>query len=620
MHTFVAVFNRSSPIDAVEVEREASRVLPFRDPQQDKVAWVSDDGRFALFGWSNEGSLAAKVLVNNVDRIRCMTGYADSRKLAAVEIAGASSPGVWALLEVASGQITARASASGCEVLYVAEQADRVVVGNRALLAHLIAVGGGRPVPDLVGLSAIVTTGYATTSRTVFENVRALAPNELVRVTPRGVERSDPITLLPQPADDYASAGESVAEALLASVALEDHQEGPVTLGLTGGRDSRLMAAILHRAGVPLIARTSGAPEDPDVVVATEVAAYLGLDHHRSPQRGAVRDDSGITVDVGQRLHAAVVLGDGMLGAYDSVGVIDDRFRPDLAAFGGTGGEILRGYYAADIADVAISEVQRRYLRKRVLSGGKCLTKDAASAYELDVSPWFDLLEQHGLQALEWFYVNQRTGRWAGTARSAASIGSLARRPFLDHVVVERARSVPLSDRVNERLIYDVMNTLAPGLADLRFAGKRWKFDERQPEDPDTRARWHDRAPLVGSKGDRAAFNWRVDLPEVRMELAERVLDGDERLWNILSRKAVSSLVDKENVSRAEMVQLWNMATVSQALATDFAVGTQFDRVPTPIRAALPAAVPADARDPWRARARRMVRKVGARALKRLGR
>ena len=63
-----------------------------------------------------------------------------------------------------------------------------------------------------------------------------------------------------------------MAEGLVAAVAHLADAGQPVELSLTGGKDSRLIAAALVKAGVPVVARTHGFADHPDVVVAAEIA------------------------------------------------------------------------------------------------------------------------------------------------------------------------------------------------------------------------------------------------------------------------------------------------------------------------------------------------------------
>ena len=135
-----------------------------------------------------------------------------------------------------------------------------------------------------------------------------------------------------------------MAEGLVAAVAHLADAGQPVELSLTGGKDSRLIAAALVTAGVPVVARTHGFADHPDVVVAAEIARRLGIEHLvRTPAA------PGQQVDVLGRIRATVLVADGMLSAFENVG------RPDPAASsvvtaGGHGGELLRGGYAETAA------------------------------------------------------------------------------------------------------------------------------------------------------------------------------------------------------------------------------------------------------------------------------
>ncbi|MBZ5735894.1 hypothetical protein K8Z61_15475 [Nocardioides sp. TRM66260-LWL] len=470
--------------------------------------------------------------------------------------------GVWSLLGAEADGIGAVTCASGAEQVFVAEGADVVVVSSRALLAHLIVDPSG-PHADPLGLTSIVSVGYSTTDRTVFDGVRALPP-----ATHACVDRDGRLEIGDA---RWASEPLPVLDALRGSLGpLAPHGHGRVPLGLTGGRDSRLMLALLADRGIEVDARTSGLPGDPDVVVASRVAATLGIPHRITPPRGAEIDEGGVVVDVRGRVKEAIVLADGMLSAYDRVGRVGERYDARRAPFGGTGGEILRGYYAAAVKDPADPLAVASYLRGRVLGSVRNLTADARLAYEAEVAPWTIAASQQGPAALEDFYVRQRTGRWTGAARHAASIGCSARRPFLDHEVIRAVRAVDLHERMSERLVATLLGELAPALRDVPFAGRRWKFDTRPSDRRDLEA-WEARAPVDSGRGDQATFNWRLDLPEVRAELASIVLDAPAGLWEVVDRRRVEQRLAAERPqSRQEVVRIWHIATAAGCLASGF--------------------------------------------------
>jgi hypothetical protein len=171
-----------------------------------------------------------------------------------------------------------------------------VVVSDRACWAA--AVTGRLDDPDPAMAGAFLSLGYPVGDATPFRGVRALGGDRELR-----------------------SAGGRV----------------------TGGKDSRLVAAALATARVPFRARTHGFAGHPDVVVAGLIAATLGVEHTVTrPRPPGVPDEA----DVLGRLRAAVLVSDGMLSAFENVGRPDPRPASGPAEAGGHGGELLRGGYA----------------------------------------------------------------------------------------------------------------------------------------------------------------------------------------------------------------------------------------------------------------------------------
>lgn len=575
--------------DAGRVEQLASRAgaaaarsLPFRTGLL-STSWMSADGRCFLHAWSNERSEPTP----NV-----MSGAAGS---GAVLVSGhlegtlpgpdlpdealAAAGGVWSVGTVedtgAGSRVRAATCASGAEQLFLARFDGGWALGNRALLLHLFCEPAG-PRPDLVGLAGVALTGYCTTDRTAFAGVEAVPVGTTVTLTPG----RPPVTRTWTDGRFHATATADLVQALLDSVGSLRATSTPVRLGLTGGRDSRLVAAVLVRAGVPVDCHTAGFDDDPDVVVARQVAALVGVDHRVTAPYGATIAGDAVDVDVDARLREAVVLADGMLGAYDRVGRIDDRFQRGLTPFSGAGGEILRGYYAGALAETTDDAVVR-HLRFRLLTGADRLAPEVRTAYRADVEPWFAAARSQGPVALERFYVEQRTRRWTGAARGSASIGSLARRPFLDNRVVALVRSLPLAARTSEEVVARAMDGLVPGLSGLRFAGHRWRFDvEPAPDGPEHDA-WRQRAPLSGRHGDQTTFSWRTDLPGVREHLRQRVLDAGGATWDLLDRRQVERFLAQEPAGRADTIRRWHLATVATALEGAFLArpDDRFDRI-----------------------------------------
>jgi asparagine synthase (glutamine-hydrolysing) len=145
---------------------------------------------------------------------------------------------------------------------------------------------------DRVGLTSLLQIGYQADHRTIIEGVEVLPASSVFRYEIRErqvLEARGEFTLEPSrvalPTRDYVSLVET-------SVALRCADTRRLCLPLSGGDDSRLLAGVASRLGLPLEAITSESCQIWDAKVGAEVAARLGLPHHVIPmQASALVDD-----------------------------------------------------------------------------------------------------------------------------------------------------------------------------------------------------------------------------------------------------------------------------------------------------------------------------------------
>jgi asparagine synthetase B (glutamine-hydrolysing) len=342
----------------------------------------------------------------------------------------------------------------------------------------------------------------------------------------------------------------------------------PVELSLTGGKDSRLIAAALVAAGVPVTTRTHGFADHPDVVVARLVADRLGIEHvvtEPAVTPGAGSSPAVQEVDVLGRLRATVLVSDGMLSAFENVGRPDPDADKSTIEVGGHGGELLRGGYAAAIAGHARSQARRavgsaelfRRLSARQL---RLLRPEYRARYLGSLTPWAVALARGPQQALDDFYLSNRAGRWSAAARQAYAIRSSLVQPFFDDRVVRTARTVPLSDRVNDRLQYDVLAELCPALLDIPLARDHWKCDaESTAGVPETTG---------PPRGGRATFDWRRSYgQQVADFLRDYVLDAGDPLFDIVSKQGAERLLRPPHTDPAAV---WALATLAALVSQDW--------------------------------------------------
>lgn len=491
-------------------------VMPVPGPAG--VAWRSADGRAALLHWGNAGSGA---------------------------VTASHAGTIWAAAGGDPAAVHARTSVTRVDPVYLAEVPGAVIVADRATWVAWTASRIGDH--DPLHLCALLNPGFPLGRVTPYAGVAAAAGSATLRL------RNGSLTRVKDPAEAAPGVlgAREVAEALVAAVApLRDAGE-PVELSLTGGKDSRLIAAALVKAGVPVVARTHGFGDHPDVVVAAEIARRLGIEH-------AVRTPAapGQRVDVLGRIRATVLVADGMLSAFENVGRPDPAGVPALTA-GGHGGELLRGGYAETagrrgapgglrraLSPARTAARSAELLRRLTMKHLGLIRPGPAASYVASLAPWTPRLARHPLSALDDFYLVNRAGRWSAAARQAYLLRERLTQPLFDDRVVRAARAVPLADRVSGALTAAVLAELSPALTEVPLAGK----------------------PASAS----APFDWRRQYGEpvttfLRGYILDLGLTGG--LFDVVSRPAAERLLTPPHADRGAV---WALATAACLLSGDY--------------------------------------------------
>jgi hypothetical protein len=494
------------------------------------------------------------------------TPHVEATSLAGTIWTGAAAP------DSGRAPVYARTSVTRVDPVYVAEVAGAVVIADRATWVAWTASRLGAH--DPLHVAALLNPGFPLGPATPFGGVHALSSATTLHLLngavtrlptpdggkpvpalspaggPSGLAETDPATGLARVAAGGAGA---VAEALVAAVSGLLKTGQPVELSLTGGKDSRLVAAALVAAGVPVVARTHGFAEHPDVVVAAEIARRLGIEHIvRTPAA------PGQQVDVLGRIRATVLVADGMLSAFENVGRPDPAASPVITA-GGHGGELLRGGYAetagrsaaagsggvrAALAPARRAARSAEMLRRLTSKHLGLLRRGPAAGYVASLAPWSVALARGPLQALDDFYLVNRAGRWSAAARQAYLLRERLVQPLFDDQVVLAARAVPLGYRINGGLSAAVLAELCPALIDVPLAGK----------------------PPAGP----APFDWRRQYGDaIASLLRDYTLDQGAAggLFDVVNRSAAEKLLTPPHPDRPTV---WALATLACLLSGDY--------------------------------------------------
>ncbi|WP_214409445.1 asparagine synthase-related protein [Sphaerisporangium fuscum] len=617
VHLAVAAKRAGVPLPPVVLDaaRQAiTRAFPVPAETVTASEWRSAAGDTALLSWSNEPEgHGLPIVCSGAGRVAGLTGHlaepAEVDRLLAAPRLGettARTGGVFSIFRAGEGEVGAATGLTRACPVYYAETSDVHVVGSRALLVHLAAraaeTASRRPeiVWDLPALESMVRVGYFLSDETPFLGVGALPPAAEIVVTAGrrtiGAAPLPPTRPAPSGRRAVRAQVDELADALLAAVRpLRDTPE-PVRLSLTGGRDSRLLAALLHRADIPFVTATSGQDDSPDVVIARQVADALGVRHDVARPKRSEDGEALVVPHPLVRGHNVLFACEGMISVYENIpnGV---RFDP-TPRMSGHGGEILRGGFLQNQADPDPKAIRRRvdgFFGKNT----DLLTEEAKEHARALASPWQDRCRDDGAKVLDDLYLTYRVGRWHAASRASLLRGQNPVPPFLDNLVVRTALSMDPMWRRSEELIHGVITAFAPSLRDVPIEGTPWRFTTDSPARglmDRLRRRFattpggpSEAGPSRAAPGEKP-WNWRTKPSRELTDLlcaavnGAREAPGTDGLARIVDGAGAARL--PELLVKQRMDVLWHLYTVSvmltDAFSTPVAPGLPPLRIPSP--------------------------------------
>lgn len=527
------------------------------------LRWTPGEGRVGILVRSNEPESTPTRLgwIGNKARAWAWTGVVGDDLLPLLRdgdhtkdrVADAIDDGIgsYAMVGATPDAVRVFTNVHRSEAMYYAETDDVVMFSNSAAMLNLVRHGASRPVYDVLGLAGALVHGLPLTNTTVFSDVRIAPPGARIvsdrhhdlRIEDRYVWAADAEAGL----DDVAS---SIAESLVAYAETLAGGAEKVMAAITGGKDSRLVASALTAAGIPFTAYTNGLDESGEVHVGARVTQVLGVEHKIN--RPAVKTaPSGTSFVAAQpELQAWTTLrSTGGLGNVFTT--LPDPAKPHVLItksvnLGGQGGEIIRGGWARSLAgsdhgrDTALA-----LLRKLWFNNGDLLSPLAREAVTRDVAGALERVSDTPVRGMLDAYVRNRTGRWLATMRHGESVVAPHATLLINNRMVRRILAAPDEALVEERLAHRVMNTIAPGVADLPFFRDRWAFEAHGPSDFHDPDGWDSRDPYTATNVPRADFNWRVAYtPALADYFRSYVLDQTSSLlYDVVDRSAVEKML-----------------------------------------------------------------------------
>jgi hypothetical protein len=401
------------------------------------------------------------------------------------------------LPEVAEGQFTAlRADlerdevalltdAFGIAPLYHVELQGGHVVANSVEVLRRVT---GASAPSPLGVSSFVCTGWTAGDATLLAGIHALPGGHEYRLTRAGLVRRPYLTPATLAAHARSGVRVSTDEIVTDMVRLTSAAAAtglPIRCGLTEGRDTRVLLALLQAAGAPDVTYyTSGGEGDADVDGAREIAAGLGLRHVLLPLE--VPDD---VMDWSTLAKTFVSQTDG-LSSLLQIGDYNDQVAAP-AQLGlktpGLGGELGRGGvrltpYATNVLIVNRSQrAQRQLLLERAREHRSLWTRDAIAEYGEFIDRFIHERRAEGWKVRELseaHYAFDRVTRWGSTSLRRTAGTDDVFSPYCSRSFATYCLSLTPGERYVEAPHYRILSALSPRLRDFPV-GKPWK-----PQDP----------------------------------------------------------------------------------------------------------------------------------------
>ena len=304
--------------------------------------------------------------------------------------------------------------------LYRASRKGVTVWSNKSAAAGMLA--GVEPKLDGQGVREFILLSHCLESRTLFADVEIEPPGVFIEMNADRYTRRSYINL---PSTYFAhersddGAGNEIVSAMgpLIEALRESPQE--VRIHLTGGQDSRAVAAICRHHGFRPLCLTHGTPNE-EVPSAKRLAKHLGM-RYRTVNGTLPTWETFIEL-----ARQSMWQSDGLMslkylaGKYDMPYIHNEGYLP----IEGLGGEYGRAYYFGTKDSFAkISSGRFDPVLKKAIGGREewwpCV-EDVQSIRQTIQS----ILARAGddglnpFQTTTWFYVNQKMRRWATARRN----------------------------------------------------------------------------------------------------------------------------------------------------------------------------------------------------------
>jgi len=387
-------------------------------------------------------------------------------------------------------QIYAWNTTPALEPIHWAATDEYVIISNRQLLAAFcLAACYKNNSPELshAYLGEYLLYGYSLSGQTPFQGVRTLAVNDSLSITLGELE----VCQLPGGLRSALGAEHTVnegAEALASSLAnamdrTEKELAGrPVQLRLSGGKDSRLLLALMRNRTIDFRAVTFGTPSNPDVKLATHLCDLMGV----SGEVRAPRPTQGRTV--AERLETTLKESGGIPAS-----------EPHTAQYKGADPErpfeaIMMGQWPLYKGGLArrMRSSREQIEQTLVNQGGSLVNTKVRTEFDERLLDWSnDLSLNHDLEKLYLFAREFRSGRYLHAHVEQYAASSMLAYPIADAEVAAVCDVLSMFEKVSEKALFGALERIWPDIMKVPLDRSKWLFEAGGP-DPEFSGPWYE--------------------------------------------------------------------------------------------------------------------------------
>lgn len=380
-------------------------------------------------------------------------------------------------LSRSAGTVEALTDPLGVGQLYVWETAGSSIVSNSA---GLVARAVRATEVDPLAVSTFLTMDQVTGDRTLRRDVRVapggqhwswhLGDRTWTRRSYWTWNRADPF---PERrwSDDVA---DEIIDGIRPFVDAAAGVTGSINAPLTGGKDSRMLAAILMSAGIDASYWTKGDAGSADVGIALDIARRYGLRHriaNRPTQPEEGRDPTRDVAAAWPELTREFVLQNDGLASIFLVGNIQgqpkrlDRLAVTLTAMCAESARAMFGQAYLCAPDTTRARMRHYMPYTETQTPRGLVHRDAYAATRRALRDWVDGLGPVPVPNIPTFqYLDFRCRRWASMNPRELAQTEDKVLPFLTRAYVESVLSLHVDERATHQLHRGVIRRLRPEL------------------------------------------------------------------------------------------------------------------------------------------------------------